>query len=454
MIGKSDCEKAFKARWNSTMVELKEFLSFASISADPVHHSDCIACAKWLARHLNKIGLSSRLLSTSSKPVVFAERKGRSDKPVVLFYGHYDVQPVDPLDAWRTPPFVPTLLDGRIYCRGAQDDKGQLFSVLKAIEFLVHSEALDCTIKVIIEGTEECSGEGIDSFLPKWKKLLKADILMVSDSGMDLSGAPAIVMGLRGVAGLTATLSGPNNDLHSGVHGGVAPNPAMAMARLLASVHKADGSIAIPGYYAGVAGPTRKEKLMAKAMPFNAVAYRKATGVAPIGGEIRFSPVERLAFRPTIEVNGIHAGYGGEGNKTIIPSTALAKLTMRFVAGQDPWRCTELLAGFLQRNAPPGLKLTVTEKSAAGPGFRLNPDSPVVDRAVGILNGLGRGQTRFQWCGASIPIVAKLATISGAEPLLVGFGREEDKIHAPNESYSIDQLRMGFTYASQFLAGR
>ena len=438
-------EERFIAEW-------KELLSFPSVSADPAHVKDCQDCANWLVTHLDKIGFSSKLLETSGHPVVFAERKGKPGKPVVLFYGHYDVQPVDPLNEWQSPPFQPTLRNGRMYVRGAEDDKGQFFAVLKAMEALVLANKLDCTVKIIIEGEEEYRSLGISESLDKWQEMLKADILMVCDTNMAGPDKPAIIMGLRGIISLEVALTGPLHDLHSGMHGGVAPNPAAGIAKLVASLHNADGSIAVAGMYSSVAEPSEREKKLANASSPDESTYMTAIGVPPVAGEKRFSPAERLGFRPSIDINGIHSGYGGPGMKTVISSRAIAKITSRLVPGQDPAFCLQAIIKHLIKNTPTGLNLSVVEQSIGGPGFKLNPDSALVKKAGEVLMSMSGKEPVFMWEGASVPIVASLAKAAGAEPLLIGFGLDEDRIHAPNESYSIDQFRMGFIYAYTMLS--
>lgn len=438
-------EKRFIDEW-------KELLSFPSISADPAHEQDCLNCANWLVKHLNKIGFSSNLLETSGKPVVFAERKGKPDKPVVLFYGHYDVQPVDPLNEWQSPPFQPTIRNGRMYARGSEDNKGQLFAIFKAMETLINHDMLNCTVKIVIEGEEEYRSRGITESLEKWREILKADILMVSDTNMVKPDTPTIIMGLRGIVSLEVTLAGPRHDLHSGMHGGVAPNPATEMARLIASLHNPDGSIAVAGMYKAVTEPSEMERKLANACSIDADSYMTMVGVPPVAGEKRFSPAERVGFRPSIDINGLHSGYGGPGGKTIIPSRAMVKITSRLVAGQDPDFCLQAIITHLQKNTPTGLNLTITDKAIGGPGFRLNLDSSLLKKAGEVLRKISGKEPAFMWEGASVPVVASLAKAAGAEPLLIGFGLEDDKIHAPNESYSIDQFRMGFIYGVSMLS--
>lgn len=446
-----DFSKLFDENRARYVEEWSELIAFPSISADPDHHEDCLACAEWLVEHLQGIGFDSRLLDTATKPVVFAERTGTEGRPAVIFYGHYDVQPVDPLDQWTSPPFELTPRDGRLYARGAEDNKGQLFYALKAIETLVRNDSLELTVKVILEGEEECAGSSLSESLPGWRDMLRADVLMVTDTGTVRSGAPTIIMGLRGIVHLTAKLTGASRDLHSGVHGGVAPNPANAMARLVASLHNPDGSIAVDGFYESLLPPSERERELAAVPPFDADLYRTQTGVEPCAGEKGFSPAERIGFRPSLDANGIVAGYGGAGSKTIIPAAAIAKLTARIVPDQDPHACLDAIMAHLHKHAPDGLRLEITEQGVGGAGLRLDPQSPIVARATEVLDRLTDLKTAFLWEGASIPVIPELVEATGAEPLLVGFGREEDRVHAVDESFSIEQFRLGYLYVAGLL---
>lgn len=449
---KSDLERHFETNFDRYVAEWSDFLRFSSISADPAHHEDCLECAHWLTRHLEGIGLDAKLLPTSTKPVVYAEHRGRTDKPTVLFYGHYDVQPVDPLEDWDTPPFEPTDREGRLYARGAEDNKGQLFYVVKAVEALIQHASLDLTVKILIEGEEESGGEGMNEALERWHDLLQADILMVCDTGTVRNHTPTIVMGLRGVVFVGVSLTGATHDLHSGIHGGTAPNAAEGMATLIASLHDAEGRIAIDGYYGDVQSPTERERELANSVPFDEALYRSRTGIPPVAGENGFTPQERIGYRPTIDVNGIHSGYGGAGGKTIIPAQASAKITSRIVPNQDPVVCLAQIKDHLRKHTPAGLTLTFPEEGVGGPGFRLDVDSPLVLKTREVLNTLSDTPAVFLWEGASIPVVSALAKASGAEPLLVGFGWDEDRIHAPNESFSFEQFRLGYLYAGMLLS--
>ena len=431
--------------------EWTELLRFPSVSTLDEHHQDCLDCARWLADHLGRIGFEAQLLETRFKPVVYAERPGERGRPIVLFYGHYDVQPADPLDQWTHPPFDPVLRGGRLYARGAEDNKGQLFYALKAMETLIRRGSLRSTVKILLEGEEESGSRGLAEALPEWRERVRSDVLMVSDTHGVESGAPTIIMGLRGIVQLTAALSGPLHDLHSGVHGGVAPNPALEMARLLASLHRADGRIAVKGFYDSVAPPTGEERELANAHAPDDAAYQAMTGVPPAAGEKEFTPAERTAFRPSLDINGIHSGFGGKGSKTIIPAKAFAKITARLVAGQDPERCLQAVITHLAGHAPSGLRFEVEEQGVGGPALRMDLRSPWVARAKKVLETLSGRDTAFLWEGASIPIVSALSRVSGAEPLLVGFGREADRIHAPDESFSLEQFRSGYLYVAHML---
>ncbi len=451
-MNRVELESIFAKEQKRIISEWQAFLKFPSISADPLYNSNCRDCAVWLVKHLQQIGFEATLLETATKPVVFAERPGQqSDKPTVLFYGHYDVQPIDPENAWETPPFAPTIRNDRLYARGAEDNKGQVFYTLKALETLIRNDALDAHVKVIIEGEEEYGSAGLTESMTGWAERLKADILMVHDTGTVRAGNPTIVMGLRGIVHLTVELEGPDHDLHSGVHGGLAPNPAQGMIQLLNGLFHADGSVAIPGFYDGVRAPTERERTLATETAFDADEYKQLVGTTPDGGKQNTPPAERVGFIPSLDINGIHSGYGGAGMKTIIPSRSIAKLSARIVPDQDPAGVLESITGHLYHHVPKGMRLTISDQGIGGPGFRLSPESSLVQRARGALETLDAGPVAFLWEGASIPIVTDLSAISGAEPLLVGFGHEEDRIHAPNESFSIDQFRSGFLYAALML---
>jgi len=447
---KGTWEELFEVNRERFIEEWKTFLRFPSIGADPAHHPDCAVCAEWLTAHLAAMGLQAELLATPGQPAVFAEHCGADGAPTVLLYGHYDVQPVEPVDAWTSPPFEPELRNGRLYARGAEDNKGQTFAVLKAVESLLARDALKINLKIIIEGEEESSSRGLAAKLDEWRDRLAADILMVADTGTLNDGTPTIIMGLRGLIHLAVTLRGPSHDLHSGLHGGVALNPISELARLLATLFDEEGRIAVEGFYDGIREPSAVERALIEATPFDPAAYEKSVGMPPIAGEQAFTPLERLGFRPALDINGIH---GGDPNsmKTVIPSTATARMTARLAADQDPDRCLTALCDHLCRHTPDAMSLTISEAGSAGRAFRIDPNGPPVKLAQGVLRELFHCEPICHWEGASIPIIPALAAASGAAPLLVGFGHEDDCIHAPDESFSIDQFRNVYLYAANLL---
>lgn len=446
-------EKAYKTNEQRFIREWSDLLRFPSISAEPANHSDCERCAAWLTAHLESIGFSAELRKTETKPLVIASREGNPDRPSLLVYGHYDVQPVDPLADWTTPPFDPQIRNGRLYARGAEDNKGQFFYVIKALETLIAQGQLKCNVKVLLEGEEEFGGShALSRFLSNHSEELKSDILMVTDVGRVPSMQPTIIMGLRGIIAMSVRLTGANYDLHSGMHGGLAPNPATAMARLIASLHNPDGSIAVQGFDRGIRPVSEVEKKLAGTTPFDPDLYFSQVGVAPVAGEQAFSPVERLGFRPTVEINGFHSGYGGPGGKTIIPAEAEAKISARLVADQTPDEAIKAIKSHLETNAPAGLKLEITDELHGGPPLRVNPDTRAVKLAVNALKKVTGQEPVYYYEGASIPIIAGLSAATGADPVLVGFGCQEDRAHAPDESFSLDQFRMGFQYSCELIS--
>ncbi len=447
-----DATAYFEAHQEHLLTDWFDFLRFPSIGADPKHLGDCARCATWLKQQFKLLGFMVELVQTevSKPPVLFAECAGEGH--TVLFYGHYDVQPVDPLEGWNTPPFEPTLADGRVYARGAEDNKGQVFAFLAAVKALRTAGLPLPKLKVIIEGQEESGSDALSSLVTARRQQLAADVLLVSDTGMHASGRPAIVAGLRGVSHFTVTLRGAEYDLHSGLHGGIAPNTAQSMIALLRSLHDDKGRVAVEGFYDHVKMPTDEELRLADEVPFDAEAYEQEIGTAPLGGEEGLSPTLRGCFLPTVEVNGVHSGYGGPGSKTVIPAIAVAKLSLRLVPCQPPQETTELVVEHLKKHCPRGCIVEISDVTGCEPGFRLPLDVPAVRLAQDVLQQLDPRGAVFKWEGASIPIVARLRDVSGAAPLLVGFGRQEDRIHSPNESYGLDQLLLGLQWNALMLS--
>ncbi len=437
--------------------EYFELLRFESVGADPAKLRDCVNCATWLKRWLEHLGFAGELLSEKfSPPIVFAERRGCENSPTVLVYGHYDVQPADPVAEWTTPPFEPTVVGDRVHCRGAQDDKGQTFAFLCGVRDFLAANASNAanapTIKVLIEGQEESGSAALSALAPTLRRKLAAEVLLVCDTSSAADLRPAIVAGLRGVAHLTVRLRAANRDLHSGEYGGIAPNAAQGLAELVASLHNPDGSIAVAGFRDGIEPPTNDELREAERAVPSESEYAADIGCEPCGGQLGKSIVQRNSFEPTIEVNGIHSGYGGAGAKTVIPCEAVAKLSVRLVPGQNPRRAIDALRAHLESRLPRGMKLSVEDVTAGAAGFRLPLASPIFRLADDVLRGMDARGPVFQWDGASIPVVSVLREVSGAAPLLVGWGQPEDRIHSPNESYSFGQFAKARDWAVRILS--
>lgn len=439
--------------------EYFELLRFESVGADPGKLKECVSCALWLKKWLEAIGFEGELLMNDIKngkaepPVLYAEKIGSEGAPTVLIYGHYDVQPSDPLSEWLTPPFEPTEKDGRIYCRGAQDDKGQFFAFLNGIkDYLATNPSIVPTIKIILEGQEESGSEALIAMAESMRKRIAADILLVCDTSAASDLRPAIVAGLRGVSHFTIRLKGPSRDLHSGSYGGIAPNPAQAIAEIVASLHNADGSIAVEGFYNGIERPTSEEIAAAEAGGDTQETYEADIGCEAVGGEEGKSIIERNSFEPTIEVNGIHSGYSGPGSKTVIPSEAFAKISMRLVPGQSIRAVRDAVTEHLKAHCPRGMTLSIEDYTLGAGGFRLPLASPLFRLASDVLSEMDNRGAVYQWDGASIPVISVLKEISGAAPLIVGWGQAEDKIHSPNESYSLAQFEKAREWGRKIIA--
>jgi len=454
MIDTTFVQTYFETHREAVLKEWFELLRLPTVGADPKRLGDCARATAWLKKFLKPLGFDVDILTPTSGlpvPVLVAERGVPESAMTVLFYGHYDVQPEDPVSGWQTPPFEPTLIGDRVYARGAQDNKGQLFGFLQGIKALIEAGERLPSIKIVLEGQEENGSYALAELAPSLRQRLQADVLMVSDTSCGPDNQPAIVAGLRGVQHFTVTLTGPSHDLHSGVHGGVAPNPAQVLAHLLASLHREDGSIAVEGFCDHIHPPTEEERTFSKQNALTAEQYAQEVGCPPVGGAQALDPVMRGCFEPTIEINGLHSGYGGPGSKTVIPCTAFAKLSMRLVPNQRPEHTMAAVQKHLADRCPYGLTLAFSEPCVGAPGFRLPLNSPVFRLAAEVLKQMDARGALFRWEGASIPIVAQLQHISGAAPLLVGFGREEDKIHCPNESFGLDQFVRVMTWSALML---
>ena len=426
-----------------------KFLTFQSISSEPEYNNDLKACADWLEHSIRNIGFTVEQWTSSGHPVIFAQNLDAGpSKPTLLIYNHYDVQPVDPLEEWTTPPFEPTIRNGEVYARGAEDNKGQCIYVLHALKALKKKEGkFPLNIKLCIEGDEESGSRGLAEVLflnkDKYHEKLKADYLAIVDMGLRNKDTPAVTLGIRGICAMELTVQGSHTDLHSGSHGGIVYNPLRALVEMLSKLWKENGEVAVPGFYDDVVELTPEEKGLI-ALDFDAQKYQEIFGAKPTGGEHAYSPLERAWTRPTVEINGIGGGYSGAGFKTVIPAKALAKVSCRLVPNQDPNKIGPLVSTFLREQAPPGVEVTIPFSIGIGEPVRANPHSALVKAFVQAYEELFNKPCERIFDGGSIPIATQLAQASGSEIILVGFGLPDDQIHAPDEHFGVDRLEKGF----------
>ncbi len=425
------------------MEELFQFLSFPSVSAKSEHKKDVAACARWLSDHLKGIGFKAKTMPTGGHPVVYAEYLVDKKAPTVLYYGHYDVQPPEPLDLWKSPPFKPEIRDGYIYARGACDDKGQTFAQIKGLQALLETTGtLPVNVKLLIEGEEEAGAENLPAFIRKHKKMLKADIVVVSDTAQFNKKLPAVTYGLRGIAFVEVFVYGPKRDVHSGGFGGAIANPINVLCEMVGKLHDKNGRITVPGFYRKVKPLTKWEKQQFKKLPYNEAAYKKMLGVPALHGEKGFSTLERVWARPTLDVNGITGGYQGEGAKTIIPAVASCKITMRLVPDMDPNDICNRVEKYLKKIAPKSVRVKVNKYGGAR-AVVVPTDGPWLE-AAGRAIKAGFGKTPvYMREGGSIPIVADFKAILGLDTLLIGFGQSDDNIHSPNERFRVVDFERG-----------
>ncbi|HSJ05723.1 MAG TPA: dipeptidase [Longimicrobiales bacterium] len=430
--------------------ELFEFLRIPSVSASSAHKADTRRAAEWLMKKMEDAGLDVSLHDTPGHPIVLGEwRKAGPDAPTVLIYGHYDVQPPEPLDLWTTPAFEPEIRDGRIYARGSVDDKGQLYLHVKAIEaHLQVNGVLPVNVVVIAEGEEEVGSENLMPFIEKHTDRLKADAVVISDSGMFAPGMPTIGASLRGLAYFEIHVRAAKSDLHSGTYGGAVANPATALARIIASFHDDDGHILVPGFYDDVrTAPEFLEQI--RSLPFDDDAFREETGVPELFGEKGFTTLERRWVRPTCEVNGMLSGYTGEGAKTVLPAKAMAKVSFRLVPDQDPATIEKLVEAHVRRVAPPGIELDIQHLHGGKP-WRAKLEGRLVDAGNRALAEAFGRETVYAGEGGSIPIVSEFERVLDAPVLLMGFGLPGENAHAPDEWMSVENFEKG-THAAALL---
>jgi acetylornithine deacetylase/succinyl-diaminopimelate desuccinylase-like protein len=423
--------------------ELLGLLKIPSVSADSTHLDDMLRCAEAVKKSLLEAGTDkAEVLPTKGHPVVYAEKMAGADKPTVLVYGHYDVQPADPLELWHSAPFEPTIKNGMIFARGACDDKGQFFMHVKALEIMNQSGDLACNIKFIIEGEEEIGSPSLGLFVAENKKLLKADVILISDTSMISLDTPSLEIGVRGLAYIQVEITGPNRDLHSGVYGGAVANPITILARMIASCHDENNHILIPGFYNDVVeSPPDERKRMAGA-PFDEKEYMKDLGIRAVWGEKGYSTIERTGIRPTLELNGIWGGYQGEGSKTVLPSRASAKISARLVPNQTSEKITEILLDYFRKIAPPGVHVHAFEFHGGEP--YMTPMDSLAYRAAekAIETSFGKKPVPVRG-GGSIPICSLLERELGIKIVFMGFGLDSDNLHSPNEKFNIDNFYKG-----------
>ena len=424
--------------------ELKEYLAIPSISALPQHSADVRRAADWTAQALRNAGVQSvKVIETPGHPAVFGEWLGAPGKPTILFYGHYDVQPVDPVNLWTTPPFEATVRDGEIYARGAADDKGQVFMHIKAIEaFMKKAGGLPVNMKVLIEGEEEVGSEHLDDFIRAHKAELASDVVVISDSPMFDRGIPSICYGLRGLVYFQLDVRGTKTDLHSGSFGGAVANPAFVLAQMLAQMKDRGGRVKIPGFYDAVRPLSDAERAEWKKLPFNETRYKKELGAPRLFGESGYTTLERVWARPTFEVNGLLSGFTGDGAKTVLPAVSMAKVSMRLVPDQDPDTIAELFERFVKKICPATVELSVTRMHGGKPWMTEFDNKYVRAAGRAIEAGFGRAPV-FNREGGSIPVVSTFQTELGVPSVLFGVGLPDENAHAPDEKLDLGNFHNG-----------
>jgi acetylornithine deacetylase/succinyl-diaminopimelate desuccinylase-like protein len=432
--------------------ELKDLLRIPSISTLPEHAGDCRKAAETLAEEFRRIGMESvKLIETKGHPMVYADWLHAAGKPTVLVYGHYDVQPVDPVDEWNSPPFEPTERNGNVYARGAVDDKGQVWMQVKALESLLATGGLPLNVRVLLEGEEEVGGEGIAEYVASKPADLKADFALVSDTEMFAPDLPTLCVGLRGMIYTELEVKGAKTDLHSGMYGGAAPNPFMALAHILAKLKDENEHILIPGFYDNVQAPSEEELAAWKSLPFDEEEYRKnEVGSKTLVGEEGYSVLERTWARPTLEVHGMPGGFTGAGAKTVIPAKALAKVSMRLVPNMTPAKAFAQYRSYVEKIAPAGVDMTV-RLIHQGDACLIPVDNKFIQASVRAMHEVWGKDTVFIRSGGSIPIVGDFDRHLGLSSVMMGFGLPDDNLHAPNEKFNLKNFRLGIESLIRFL---
>lgn len=438
--------------FNNYLEELKEYISIPSISTLDENKKDMITCANYVADKLKSAGMKkTKVIKTDGHPLVYGEWMGAPGKPTVLIYGHYDVQPVDPLDEWKTPPFELTVKAGKMYARGANDNKGQNFVHIKSVESYFKTDGtLPCNVKFLIEGEEEIGSSNLGKFLKTNQKLLKCDAVMISDTSMFAPNTPTVSYGLRGLCYMEIEMIGPKQDLHSGSFGGAVANPINELAKLISKLHDKNGKITIPNFYKDVQKMTKKEKENLKSLKFSEAKFAKELNVKELQGEKGFGTLERLWVRPTLDCNGIVGGFTGKGAKTVLPSKASAKISMRLVPNQDPKTVAKEFTKYVKSLAPKSVKINVKELHGGLP-FVAPLEEKAVVAAANAASKAFKKKTVFTREGGSIPIVVEFNKQLKAPVILMGLGLDTDNIHSPNEHFNVSSFKSGIKASAYFL---
>jgi acetylornithine deacetylase/succinyl-diaminopimelate desuccinylase-like protein len=423
--------------------ELLELLKIPSISADSKYAGDVARAAEFLEGKLVAAGLENvEICETEGHPIVYGEKISDENSPTVLVYGHYDVQPPDPLDLWHSPPFEPVIRDDKIYARGACDDKGQSYMHVKALEMLIKHDALPCNVKIMLEGEEEVGSDHLEQFVRDHAEKLSCDVVLISDTSIISNEIPSITTALRGLSYIEVEVTGPNRDLHSGVYGGAVANPINVLCEMIAGMMDETGYITIPGFYKDVATVSDADRAMLNEAPFDIEKYKSHLGINAVKGEDGYTTLERISIRPTLDVNGIWGGYMGEGAKTVLPSKAHAKISMRLVPNQEHEKITELFKAYFERIAPDYVNVKVTPHHG-GQAVVVPTDSPAYRAASKAMETTFGRQPIPKREGGSIPIVAMFEEVLHAKSMLMGFGLDSDAIHSPNEHYGLFNFYRG-----------
>jgi acetylornithine deacetylase/succinyl-diaminopimelate desuccinylase-like protein len=428
--------------------ELIEYVSIPSVSAQEQHRPDMRRAAEWIARKASDAGLEAKVFDTKGHPIMLARTPRRKGRPHFLVYGHYDVQPPEPFELWESPPFEPRVKGRFLYGRGASDNKGQHMAHLRALEAYTKTGTdLPCDISVLIEGEEEVGSRNLNPFLEERREELDINAVVISDTGIPSIAQPALAYALRGIIGFELVVHGPSRDLHSGLFGGSVENPAMALCQMLAGVRNSEGQITIPGFYEDIRTLTALERKEMSKLPFDVAEYKKFLGVPDLFGETGFTPIEQRSARPTLEINGLTSGYQGEGGKTIVPSSASAKITCRLVPNQNPAKIRQLVLGYFQETCPSSVRLEIRAGQGGEP-YMIDPTGPMASAALRALQRGFDAEPVLVREGGSIPIVTEFRKILGVDTLLLGLALPEDNAHSPNERFSLECFEKGMRMAA------